>query len=291
MQATKTEDPLNYLAVGSLLLLHVLAVACIPYIYYYGVSVWEATLHIVFYFLGGFGITVLYHRAWAHGAVQLARPLEYFFAACATLVIQMPAKQWISSHIAHHKYTDHEDDPYNIQNGFWWAHCEWIFYMSEPQEKLPQRLVDNPVLDWQQKYYWPICFFMNIIVPVAVGIMVGAPWWGAVLLSALRVAIMGNVVYSVNSVCHYWGTQPFSKDVSARDVWWFPLALGEQYHNYHHAFPRDYRHGIRKLDFDPTKWLIDGFALVGLASNRVTMSEQRIASAREQARAEQSAQV
>jgi fatty-acid desaturase len=68
-------------------------------------------------------------------------------------------------------------------------------------------------------------------------------------------------------------------------VWWFPFALGEQYHNYHHAFPRDYRHGIRRWDFDPTKWLITGLARVGLATDLFAMPARRI----EQALAEASA--
>jgi stearoyl-CoA desaturase (delta-9 desaturase) len=76
------------------------------------------------------------------------------------------------------------------------------------------------------------------------------------------------------------GTRPFTQDVSARDVWWFPFTLGEQYHNYHHAFPRDYRHGIRRFDFDPTKWLIGLLAKVGLARDLFAMPASRILEAR-----------
>ena len=34
------------------------------------------------------------------------------------------------------------------------------------------------------------------------------------------------------------------------------LNLGEGNHNFHHSFPCDFRNGVRKTDWDPTKWLI-----------------------------------
>jgi stearoyl-CoA desaturase (delta-9 desaturase) len=60
--------------------------------------------------------------------------------------------------------------------------------------------------------------------------------------------------------------------------------LGEQYHNYHHAFPRDYRHGVRLFDFDPTKWLIGLLAYLGLARNLFAMPAARIQESRRSSR-------
>lgn len=275
---------IHYPAMIVLAALHLAALAAIPYIAIYGLHGWELAYHLIAYPLGGWGITALYHRAWAHGAVKFARPVEYFLAVCSTFILQMPAKQWISSHIKHHDHTDHEDDPYNIERGFWWAHFEWIIFAPVPKVELPTRLHGNPVIEWQEKYYWPISIALNLLIPVAISIAVGAPWWGGVLVSALRVAFMCNVVFAVNSVCHVWGTRPFTRDVSAKNVWWFPFALGEQYHNYHHAFPKDYRHGIERFDFDPTKWLIKGLSKVGLATQLFAMPDRRIAEARRQAK-------
>lgn len=195
----------------------------------------------------------------------------------------MPARQWILAHLDHHKYTDHDEDPYNIQKGFWWAHFEWIVHDQPCYSELPQRLASNPVIRWQETYYWPICIVTNGVVPVAAAIASGSPWWGGLLLSALRMAIMENVIFAVNSVCHYWGTQPYDKGTSARDVAWFPFAMGEQYHNYHHTFPRDYRHGIRKLDFDPTKWFIELLQKMNLAHELVAVPERQVEAAKRRA--------
>ena len=273
----------QYHALVMLGIIHILALASLPYMYFYGVAAPDAAFHILAYLAGGFGITALYHRSWTHNAVAFARPIEYLLSVFAIFCLQMPARQWISSHVLHHHHTDTEDDPYNIQQGFWWAHFEWIIYAPLPPIKVPARLDGNPVIQWQEAFYWPLSVLINVLIPISVSVACGMPWWGGLLISSLRLAFTSHVVYSVNSICHWWGTRPFTRDVSARDVWWFPFALGEQYHNYHHAFPRDYRHGIGRLDFDPTKWLIWGLSKAGLARNLFFMPENRIAMARAQA--------
>jgi stearoyl-CoA desaturase (delta-9 desaturase) len=271
---------IRYPAMVFLAVTHVLAVASLPYMLVHGIGVYEAIFYFGCYLLGGFGITALYHRAWTHNAVSFARPVEYILAVLAVLMLQMPARQWISTHIKHHRHTDHDNDPYNISRGFWWAHIQWIVLGPDTPVEVPARLNGNPVVSWQERYYWPLSIVLNIGIPIGLSVGVGAPWWGGLLLSGLRLVLSNHIIYAVNSVCHVCGTRPFTQDVSARDVWWFPFTLGEQYHNYHHAFPRDYRHGIRRFDFDPTKWLIGLLAKVGLARDLFAMPASRILEAR-----------
>ena len=273
----------HYPSLIFLIIVHALAILSLPYIYFYGITIWETAFHLAAALSGGFGITALYHRAWAHNAVTFARPVEYVLSICSGFLVQMPARQWISTHIKHHQHTDHEEDPYNIQRGFWWAHFEWIIFAPVPPIVLPKRLTDNPVVAWQQRYYWVISAVLNVVIPITLSFVVGLPWWGGLLLSILRIAVMSHVIFAVNSVCHVWGERPFTQAVSARDVWWFPFVLGEQYHNYHHAFPRDYRHGVGRLAFDPTKWLIALLARVGLARNLFAIPADRVQKARTQA--------
>src|SRR5205814_5207661 len=104
---------IHYPSLVGLLVAHALAVLSLPYVYFYGIDIWEAAFHVVAAIAGGFGITALYHRAWAHNAVNFARPVEYILATCSGFMIQMPARQWISTHIRHHRHTDHDQDPYN----------------------------------------------------------------------------------------------------------------------------------------------------------------------------------
>ena len=84
---------IQYPALAFLAFIHLLALAALPYLYFYGLSWPEAVYHIVGYFLGGFGITALYHRAWTHNSVTFARPVEYALAVCSTMIPQMPARR------------------------------------------------------------------------------------------------------------------------------------------------------------------------------------------------------
>ena len=272
---------IHYPSLAFLGIAHALALASIPYVHFHGIHAWEAMFHLTAMVAGGFGITALYHRAWAHNAVLLARPVEYVLALLSVFMLQMPARQWISTHLRHHQHTDHNDDPYNIQRGFWWAHFKWIIFAPVPPVEVPARLANNPVVFWQERYYWALSILLNVAIPILLSVAVGEPWWGGVLLSVLRLVVTSHAIFGVNSVCHVWGSRPFTRDVSARDVWWFPFVLGEQYHNYHHAFPRDYRHGVDRFAFDPTKWLINLLARVGLARNLVAMPEIRVREARQ----------
>src|SRR6185369_15634353 len=75
-----------------------------------------------------------------------------------------------------------------------------------------------------------------------------------------------HVTWSVNSACHLWGFQPFQSDDESRNNFVFGiLALGEGWHNTHHAFPTSARHGLRWWQIDVSYLVIRLMALLGLA--------------------------
>ena len=50
------------------------------------------------------------------------------------------------------------------------------------------------------------------------------------------------------------------------NVWFLAFfTFGEGWHNYHHAFPSDYRNGIAAWAWDPSKWTIWSLAKLGAA--------------------------
>jgi stearoyl-CoA desaturase (delta-9 desaturase) len=52
--------------------------------------------------------------------------------------------------------------------------------------------------------------------------------------------------------------------------------LGENWHNFHHAFPSDYRNGPKWYHLDVHKWIIWTFAKLGLAKDLKYTSDIRI---------------
>jgi len=67
----------------------------------------------------------------------------------------------------------------------------------------------------------------------------------------VRVAVLQQIAWLVNSASHTWGYKTFAtKDLSV-NCWWLTLpALGEGWHNNHHAFPTSARFGLRWYELD-----------------------------------------
>lgn len=71
-----------------------------------------------------------------------------------------------------------------------------------------------------------------------------------------RIFIAQHVTFSVNSVCHIFGSRPFETKDKSTNHWLVGLlGLGEGGHNTHHASPRSARHGISWWHFD-TSWKV-----------------------------------
>jgi len=91
----------------------------------------------------------------------------------------------------------------------------------------------------------------------------------------VRVFLVHHVTWSVNSACHLWGLRPFrSDDESRNNIVFGVLAMGEGWHNTHHAFPTSARHGLRWWEIDASYWVIRGLALFGLAWNLKLPSQE-----------------
>ena len=70
-------------------------------------------------------------------------------------------------------------------------------------------------------------------------------------------ALVHHVTWSINSVCHIWGKQPFVSRDESRNVAWLALpSLGESWHNFHHAEPTSARHGVLPHQVDASAAVI-----------------------------------
>jgi stearoyl-CoA desaturase (delta-9 desaturase) len=79
-----------------------------------------------------------------------------------------------------------------------------------------------------------------------VGALTALFWAGIV-----RVAVVHHTTWSINSICHVFGTRPFvSRDKSTNVAWLAIPSFGESWHNLHHVEPTSARHGALKGQFD-----------------------------------------
>jgi stearoyl-CoA desaturase (Delta-9 desaturase) len=103
------------------------------------------------------------------------------------------------------------------------------------------------------------------------GALTAALWGGPVRIFALH-----HVTWSINSVCHFFGTRRFDVEDRSTNVFWLAaFSFGESWHHNHHAFPRSAVHGLRWWEVDPTAWLIRLLRRLRLAWNVVEISPDR----------------
>jgi stearoyl-CoA desaturase (delta-9 desaturase) len=239
------------------------------YAYFYDFSWVDWTMFVMLYLITGLGITVGYHRLITHRSFKCPNWVKATFLIAGGMALENSALRWAGDHIRHHARCDQKEDPYNATLGFWHSHCGWIFWKDPNRDpKYATRLLQDPLIMWQNQYYLPIVL-SGLILPFVVGFLYNG-WIGGIgcfLLAGLaRTFFVLNSTFFINSICHIWGDQPHGTSDSSRDSWWISLlTFGEGYHNYHHMYQSDYRNGVRWYNFDPSKWLIWTLSKFGLA--------------------------
>lgn len=236
---------------------------------------------LAFLYLNGLGITAGYHRLWAHKAYQAHPVVRFWFAVWGAGALQNSVFVWASDHRRHHRHVDDNDhDPYSAGRGLWFSHIGWMLrdYTTNTEDfSNIKDLLQDPILQWQHKHYVAITAFMNIALPIGIGVLLGDIMGTLISVGLVRLVVNHNVTFFINSLAHYWGTRPYTEANSARDNGFLAfLTYGEGYHNYHHIFQTDYRNGIRWWQWDPTKWLIFGLSKLGLCWNLVRVDNFKI---------------
>lgn len=236
---------------------------------------------IVGYTLSIFAISAGYHRLFAHRAYKTGNVIKGFLLFIGASTIENSALSWCSDHRIHHKYEDTDKDPYNIKEGFFYAHIGWIMLKSSVSAPLAKDLANDPLISFQHKYYFPIVLVSNlipfIILYAITGSLVGSLTFGVLL----RLLIVHHVTYCINSYCHTVGTQPYTDKNTAKDSALAGLiTFGESYHNFHHTFQLDYRNGYRWFNVDMTKWIIYLWEKLGLVNNVKRTPDTQVLAAR-----------
>ena len=231
----------------------------------------HGTMFTLMFIASGLSITLGYHRLFAHLSFKAKWPIKFLTAVFGATALENSVLEWCSDHRRHHKHTDEDDDPYNIQRGFLYAHIGWILLHPLGGESPLTNVNDlkkDPLLRWQHKWWGPIGIFVGFGLPALIGFLieggVGA-LAGFLIAGVARLVMVHHMTFFINSLCHTIGTQPYSKRCSAKDSWLMALfTFGEGYHNFHHEFQHDYRNGVKPWQFDPTKWVVWTLEKMGL---------------------------
>ncbi len=263
----------------------------ILWIYFDGFK-WElVVLGVFFYMLSGISITAGYHRLFSHKSYDAHPLVRIFFLVFGAAAFQNSLLKWASDHRMHHSQCDTHKDPYNINEGFFYAHMGWILLKDNNyfHDRYVKDLMKDKYVMFQHNHYFKIAGFFGIILPSVLGWLFFDSFLGGLAVGALlKVVLIHHSTFFINSLCHYIGKTPYTDDNTARDSWLMALlTFGEGYHNFHHYFQADYRNGIRWFQFDPTKWLIAMLEKLKLASKLKKTPNFKIIAARLQMRLKQ----
>lgn len=280
---TPTPSKIDWVNLITIAVAHLLAIFAVVYMAVFHFSWWTVGLGVLWYTLCGLSITGGYHRLFAHPTYKACAAVKAVFLLWGAASVQNSALKWSEAHRCHHAKTDREEDPYNIQKGFWWAHIGWVFFkIGNFTGKGVKDLYADPMLRFQDRYYVPIAVVIGLIVPAALGLLWGDVIGAVLVAGFLRLVLQWHSTFSVNSFAHLIGSRPYDKKSSARNSFWVALmTMGEGYHNFHHRFQTDYRNGIRWWQFDPTKWFVWSGSKLGLTRDLRRTPNHLIQRARE----------
>src|ERR1700747_198275 len=260
-----------------------LSITAVPaYLWFFGVDQFQIVLFFAMLAACGFSITLGYPRLFSHLTFKAQWIVRFCVVIFGAAAFENSVLLWSCEHRSHHKYVNHEADPYCISKGLFYAHMGWLMFKLKPLPSFDNvaDLKKDPLLVWQDRYIHLLAVLVAFVLPASIGFLWGG--WkaalGAFLIAGvLRVVVLQHATFCINSLCHYIGAQPYSSKCSARDSWILAIpTFGEGYHNYHHEFQHDYRNGVKPWQIDPTKWIIWILSKIGLISNLRRVSTERI---------------
>jgi stearoyl-CoA desaturase (delta-9 desaturase) len=251
----------------------------------------------VLYAITGLGVTVGYHRLFTHRSFTTSRAMRAAFAVLGSMAVQGSPIEWAATHRKHHAFSDVPGDPHTPRSGHsvGWrgvvrglahAHLGWMFNGKEtanPHRYAPDLMRDHDIRFISRTFLLWVA--LGLICAFALGTalsgslrggLTGLLWGGFV-----RVFLLHHATFSINSLCHVYGSRPFTtRDGSGNLGWLALLTFGESWHNNHHAFPTSAWHGLRRRQADPGAWLISGLARLHLVWDVVRVPPERQAARR-----------
>jgi stearoyl-CoA desaturase (Delta-9 desaturase) len=251
----------------------------------------DLTALAVMYVVTGLAVTLGFHRLLTHRSFQTHKAVEYALAILGSMSVQGPVMSWVADHRKHHAHTDRDGDPHSPHGhgggirgalvGLWYAHMGWLFdragqaehqrYARDLFEDRGMRFINRAFLLW---------VLLGLAIPFAIGYAIDGALAGALTAllwgGAVRIFVLHHITWSINSVCHFFGTRRFAVDDESRNVFWLaPFSFGESWHHNHHAFPRSAVHGLRRWELDVTALVIRAMKRLRLAWNVVEISPER----------------
>lgn len=230
----------------------------------------------------GLGITLGYHRLLTHKSLVVPKWLEYLIVSNGYFALMGSPIVWVGVHRQHHQRSDQPGDPHSPRDGFWHALYKWMYYAGDLQsdaevQKQAHDLMNDPVYSRLGIEHGAYHAKLNVALSVVFRLFLLALFgWPCVVGNLIGTFTIFWSTQFVNTFCHLpaVGYRTYKTTEDSRNVWWVGLlALGEGWHNNHHAVPKSARHGLQWWEFDFTWAMIVVLERLGLVKRVVRPSQ------------------
>ena len=233
-------------------------------VFFTGACMRDLVLWVGSFFIRMLGLSIGYHRYFAHRSFKTGRGMQFALALLAVLAMQRGPLWWAQTHRAHHRHTDTPKDLHSPKHqGFAYAH--WGWFMN--RRHFETRLEDVPDLacypelvwlnDWRG-YILPMGLYIGAILLVG---GVSGLIWGY----AISTVMLFHLTHWIQSMSHcFGGYRRFpTRDSSRNHLFIGFLSLGE-WHNNHHFYPSSARQGYTWWELDVGYWVLRALQAVRL---------------------------
>ena len=267
-------DRLDPLRAGAFLSVHLLCLG----VFWVGCSPAAVLVALALYASRMFFITAFYHRYFAHRSFRAGRVTQFAMALLGATAGQRGPLWWAGHHREHHLTSDTAADPHSpVHRGRLFSHTLW--FLTRGSFAVPEHRVRDwlrvPELRRLERLDWlPFAALGAACYVLGEAVQAVRPGYGT---SGAQMLVWGfgvstvalyHATYTINSLCHGWGTRRFETgDDSRNNLWLALLTFGEGWHNNHHHYPNAARQGFYWWELDLTWIGLRLLAALGVVSD------------------------
>ncbi|MGK7872425.1 MAG: acyl-CoA desaturase [Xenococcaceae cyanobacterium] len=255
-------------------------ITAIVLLWWFPLSLVEVGLFIGMWFLTQIGFSVGWHRLFSHNAFKTSTPIRVILAILGSMAAPGPLILAVAAHRRHHEFADKPEDPHSPHlygegfgaklRGLWHAHEGWLVTNKEHANTIhyvPDLLRDQAITTVSR--YYQVWVLLGLVIPAVLGGVLTGLWMGAfqgfLWGGLVRIFLVNNLINGVNSIAHVFGRRAFNtNDHSQNNLCLVLPALGEGWHNNHHAFPQSAIFGLEWWQIDIGGWVIRVLEKLGL---------------------------
>jgi fatty-acid desaturase len=216
------------------------------YIALYGLSLSETAIVIcIFFLMHCLGMTVTYHRYYAHGSFKFKhKVLEYICATLGMISCSGSILSWAGIHRNHHKHSDTDKDPHQADRGL--LAMISIDYHYKPAPRIILDLLKNKFIVLAHKYFFVPIFFYCFVLSLTFG-------FNGLILGF---SIPAFLTMSAQVLTNYVNHRNKNKN-QPQNVWWMNfLNFGDGWHKNHHDNPRSFTSSTKWYEIDASGIMI-----------------------------------